>query len=91
MTNYFNYLFDYKYLAVSTIRSHKSALAKQLKLGFDIDLNLPDFEDLLQAMALERSAPAKKHITWSLDVVLQNFNKEKFSNFIHSYRKLSFS
>ena len=63
MTNYFNYLFDSKHLAVSTIRSHKSALTKPLKLGFKIDLNLPVFEDLHKAMALERPAPAKKHIT----------------------------
>ena len=28
-------------------------------------------------MALERPAPTKKHITWSLDVVLRNLNKRK--------------
>ena len=75
MTSYFNFLFDVAGLQVSTIRSHKSALYTPLRLGFKINLKKKIFTDLLDAFAIERPAPAKRPVSWNLDVVLQNLLK----------------
>ena len=75
MVEYFMSLFDSQGFQVSTIRSHRSALFRPLKLGFKVNLHKDVFTHLFEALALERPAPEKRPVSWSLDVVLQNLNK----------------
>ena len=67
---YLRFLFFDKGLAPNTVTSYKSALARPLKLAFDIDVSDPPFPDFIKAIFNLRPNKPASPIKWSLDRVL---------------------
>ena len=68
--SFFRFLFREKGLALRTITSYKSVLARPLRLAFGIDVSIPVYVDFLKAFANNRPAKPFPPIRWSLDRAL---------------------
>ena len=48
--SFLRYLFEVKKFSLATVASYKAAIAKPLKLGFDIDVSGQPFVDFIKAL-----------------------------------------
>lgn len=64
------YLFEDKHLAVTTVMAYKAGLTAPLFYRFGIDFIIEVVTSLLQSFALQRPAPERLPITWSVNKCL---------------------
>ena len=88
---FLTHLFYEKSLRPSTVAHYRSALSLPLKLHLDIDLRLPEVNQLLRAMALQRPKSTVTAPSWKLSTVLDFLETETNLNTeIMKMRKAAF-
>ena len=77
--DFFVYLFYVRNLLPSTIKIYRSALAKPLKVGLNLDIGTPEATELIKAMLLQRPIPPPSAPAWNLHKVLIAINNMEWN------------
>ena len=67
-------------LAPATVSMYRSALAKPLRLIFNIDVSVEPFNDFIKALFNLKPTVPQVRVTWSLDKVLALALSDRFQN-----------
>ena len=78
--SFFSFLFEEKKLMSATISAYRSALAKPLRLIFEIDMSQHPFVEYIRALFNIRPSLPSLNISWSLDKVLSLAMSRRFQD-----------